>query len=489
MSSAAASEEEGPWPPGTVGLAVAILAVFALEHAAGIMDRRAVAALRLGALDNAAVFTGGEVWRLLTAAFVHFPLGGKGLTWDDGLLAMPHVLLNGWALIQLGTFVESVWGTARFLVVFLLSAIGCSLASAWFATGVSAGASGGLFGLMGFLLVARALHAPAVRALVGAVFGRQLLFWTLAVLALGVANPLQSAVPLDQAGHLGGLATGAVLGLLLRGTGEPDGAVRGLATGLVLATVGSFVLVASEGERSARLERAFEDAALAAQEGDRVAAGKALDEALGRDAASLARFVGKSPARALVLVEASVAAVRSADALRFAEAAGPLVGSPWSEALLATGRFANGETDRAREALDRAKATLAPADRVGLALFYEKVGWSGPALELLESALAQEPRDAGYMNAVAWVLLTAHDEPLRRPARGLELARRSVEAAPDQADSLDTLAEGELQAGLLQDALAHERRALDLARQRRDERLVKELSERLARIEARAEKR
>jgi len=37
---------------------------------------------------------------------------------------MLHLLLNGWAFIQLGSFTEDIYGAARFLVVFLLSLMG-----------------------------------------------------------------------------------------------------------------------------------------------------------------------------------------------------------------------------------------------------------------------------------------------------------------------------------------------------------------------------
>ena len=494
VSAPPRDDEDGPWPLGTIGLCATILVVLALEQVAGVMERPAVAGLRLGALDHGSVYVAGELWRLLPAAFVHFPFFGARTGAVDGLLpltdillALPHALLNGWALIQLGTFVESVWGTARLLVVFFLSALGCSLASAWFAPGVSAGASGGLFGLMGFLLAARTLHAPAVRSLVAGTFGRQILFWVVAIVVLGSSGIL----PIDQAGHLGGLATGLLLGAAMRETGSPGPIVRGAAIALVFLTASSFGVVATEGDRAARIEAAFEDAAIAASDLDRDAAGKALDQGLAGGAEALPRFVGHSPARALVLVEAAIAAVRSADALRYAEAAAPLVGPPYADVLRATADLANrhrgtAEVERAREELARVKVQLPAADRVGLALFYERAGWSGPALELLQSVMAEQPKDASVVNAVAWVLLTARDERFREPARGLELARRSVELVPDSAESLDTLAEGELQGGLIPDALGHERRALDLARQRRDERLVKELAGRLAKIEARA---
>jgi membrane associated rhomboid family serine protease len=483
------SEIRSDWPRGTIALSAAILLVFALEHAAGLEDRPIVAALRLGAIDRGAVFQAGELFRLLAAAFVHFPLGVPSGSELDILLVLPHVLLNGWALIQLGSFFESVFGTAKLVAVFLLSALGCSLASAFFAAGVSGGASGGIFGLLGFLVAARALHPPEVRTLVRDTFGGQLVFWAAVAIVVGATRVL----PIDQAGHLGGLATGLALGAVLRGAGEPRRAVRAIAKTLVLVTLLAFTAVGLDGEKTAKIEASLEDAALASQEPDATAAAKGLDEALlearGGDPGAhlesvIPRIVGRSPARALALVEAAVAAVRSSDALAFAEQSAPLVGPPWSEVLLATGRLGAGETERARDELARARAQLAPAERAALAIFYERQGWSGPALELLRSAVDERPKDPELLNSLAWVLLTAKDARFREPGRGLELARRSVELGPDRPESLDTLAEGELQAGLAADALAHEERAVELAREARNVKLVHELEPRLEKIRA-----
>src|SRR5205823_4319451 len=141
-----------------------ILFVFALEQVAGLQEHPVVAALRTGALDHGAVFVAGESWRLLPAAFVHFPLAGGPSPIVALLGLIPHVLLNGWALIQLGSFVEEVYGTARLVLVFLGTALVSSLASAWFEPAVSGGASGGIFGLIGFLLAARLLHGSRERA-------------------------------------------------------------------------------------------------------------------------------------------------------------------------------------------------------------------------------------------------------------------------------------------------------------------------------------
>lgn len=98
----------------------------------------------------APVLSRDEPWRFLTAAFLHDP--------DNPL----HLAFNMYALWLTGPFLEAAFGRARFLAVYLLAALGGSvamLAVAWpgscseaFNT-YSLGASGAVFGLFGALLV------------------------------------------------------------------------------------------------------------------------------------------------------------------------------------------------------------------------------------------------------------------------------------------------------------------------------------------------
>ena len=93
----------------------------------------------LGA-NNLALVKSGEIWRLLTAAFLH-----------GGLI---HIVVNMYSLFILGTQVETFIGKWKFLFIYIVSAISGSLLSLVFAEPnvVSVGASGALFGLMGSLL-------------------------------------------------------------------------------------------------------------------------------------------------------------------------------------------------------------------------------------------------------------------------------------------------------------------------------------------------
>jgi membrane associated rhomboid family serine protease len=89
-------------------------------------------------------FTGvadGAYWQLVTSMFTHVEI------W--------HIGFNMVALWVLGPQLEMVLGRARFLVVYFLSGLAGSALVYWLAApnGLTIGASGALFGLMGALLV------------------------------------------------------------------------------------------------------------------------------------------------------------------------------------------------------------------------------------------------------------------------------------------------------------------------------------------------
>lgn len=182
--------------PVTALLLLAIAGVFVLETVQGGSTNPEVL-LALGANYPPAVLGQGEWWRLFTSVFLH---GG-----------FAHVLLNGWALYQLGTLFELAVGSARMLAVYLVAGVAGSAASLLWTQGLSVGASGAIFGLLGamiaFLLRRRDRLTPFARSLLG-----QLVGWAVINIFFGFTFPM-----IDNAAHLGGCAAGFVLGLLLRG--------------------------------------------------------------------------------------------------------------------------------------------------------------------------------------------------------------------------------------------------------------------------------
>ena len=90
--------------------------------------------------NNILLVKNGEIYRLLTCAFLHV-----------GLI---HLVVNMYSLRVIGPSVESLIGKGKFVFIYLISAISASLMSLVFVDSniVSVGASGAIFGLMGALL-------------------------------------------------------------------------------------------------------------------------------------------------------------------------------------------------------------------------------------------------------------------------------------------------------------------------------------------------
>jgi rhomboid protease GluP len=181
----------------TGGLAVANAAFFALVLSRGDPSDSELL-VRLGALERSRVWA-GEAWRLVSAGFLH---GG----WQ-------HLAMNLGALLLAGPLVERGLGPARFLGLYLASVVGASAASLLAHDVVVAGASGGVFGTVGALLVLelrragsarRFLSSPHTLVVVGA-------------LALGflASRLFPTGLPSDDFAHAGGLATGASAAWLL----------------------------------------------------------------------------------------------------------------------------------------------------------------------------------------------------------------------------------------------------------------------------------
>jgi rhomboid protease GluP len=180
-------------------LVIACIAMFVPEvYASGSLGDPSVnVLLALGASNGMRVALHHEAWRLVSCMFLH---GG-----------LVHLLMNVWCLMSVGPVVERFFGRAAFAALYLIAGLGGSIASLWYHPVVtSVGASGAVFGLFGGLLGFLAVRRKEVPVSVlqpmrsGAIafIGYNVLF--------GMAIP-----GIDNAAHLGGLATGFLTGLLL----------------------------------------------------------------------------------------------------------------------------------------------------------------------------------------------------------------------------------------------------------------------------------
>ncbi len=126
-----------PWC--TYALILANVIMFAIEgFSGGTMDTQVL--FRLGAFEESAV-NNGQYWRLFTANFLH--------------MGSAHIVMNMFALLVLGPFVEMALGAGWYLPLYLLSGIG-AIATVWVLEvwrmsqpGILVGASGAIMGLIG----------------------------------------------------------------------------------------------------------------------------------------------------------------------------------------------------------------------------------------------------------------------------------------------------------------------------------------------------
>lgn len=137
--------------------------------------------------NNLLLVQNGEVWRLLTSAFLHV-----------GLI---HLVVNMYSLAIIGTQVETFIGKWKFLFIYFISAIGGNLLSLVFsqANVVSVGASGALFGLMGALLY----FGYHYRLYLSEAIRNQIIPIILINLLIGFIVP-----GIDNVAHIGGLIGG-----------------------------------------------------------------------------------------------------------------------------------------------------------------------------------------------------------------------------------------------------------------------------------------
>ncbi|UNU72984.1 rhomboid family intramembrane serine protease [Moraxella nasovis] len=140
-----------------------------------------------------------EPWRIVSSVFLHI-----------GLI---HLLFNAFAMYFFGQVAEQILNSLRFFVVFMVSAIGGNLLNLFITwqdvlaggpVGLSAGASGGIMGLGSalFVLAATKARTPFILSTKNL------------AMVMGVNVIMGFAVDgIDNAGHIGGLIVGALLGL------------------------------------------------------------------------------------------------------------------------------------------------------------------------------------------------------------------------------------------------------------------------------------
>jgi rhomboid protease GluP len=148
-----------------------------------------VGSYRLGATFPISIFFLNEWWRLVTAMFLH-----------GGLL---HIGFNMMALMQFGPALEEVYGSPRFLFVYVFTGAFGFLASA-LRGHFSLGASGALLGVMGAILAITTKRGGAYMQELRSRLIGSLLF----LFVFGIWGPMG----IDNWAHGGGLVAGFAIG-------------------------------------------------------------------------------------------------------------------------------------------------------------------------------------------------------------------------------------------------------------------------------------
>lgn len=165
-------------------------------------------------------------WRLITCTFVH-----------GGII---HLGFNMWVLKDAGRFVERLYGSASFFLLYLFSGVGGSLTTIyWNQRVISVGASGAIFGVCGALgaYLIRNRHSlplTVVTSLRGSI--TSFLFYNL-LLGFMIPN-------IDMGAHLGGLAAGFLAGLILARPLTEEGVRQRRWVTLLFLVLGPILLLA-----------------------------------------------------------------------------------------------------------------------------------------------------------------------------------------------------------------------------------------------------
>jgi membrane associated rhomboid family serine protease len=136
----------------------------------------------------------GDFWRILTCTLLH--------------ASILHIVFNGLAIYFIGRMVIRITSLSHFFIVFLFSGILGSIFSLYLLPDKpSVGASGGIMGLIGFILVLGLKQKKAIpRNIVKSMVNSIVLIAVLGFMAYDI---------IDNAAHGGGLLGGIILGLLL----------------------------------------------------------------------------------------------------------------------------------------------------------------------------------------------------------------------------------------------------------------------------------
>ena len=459
-------EPRRPLPVATLVIIALCVAVFILQTLAGGSKNPDVL-LSFGASFKP-YFQQGQYWRLVMPMFLH--------------IGWWHLLVNMYALYYLGPLLEEMYGYGRFAFMYVAAGISGSLLSTLHSHSVAAGASGAIFGVAGAILVAGYLHHEALPYRLARVFRRGRLGVTLLVFVLVQLAFGYMSTNIDNWGHVGGLAGGALLAALMPPpkladaagwvaagsvSSMPDGASAmgepAPSQAIVWAPVIVVALAMTATARHYRVARQVSDLLA---DGARLEAKKQPDQALQRyRQAEQLDPRDERPHEGLAALH--LQAHRLPEAIsEYNQALRINPGSIEAQVGLAAAYQASGDLAQAQrifEGLARQNPRSVEVQEqladilAGQKLYRQAIGHYQEALRL-------SPNLALAHNNLAWLYATADDPKFRNAEAALDHGRRAVELTSwRQPDFIDTLAEALYVSGNYAEAVKTESTALRLA--------------------------
>lgn len=172
-----------------------------------------------GATWSVPVIVHHEYYRLVSAIFVH--------------ASLLHLGLNAYGLYILGPAMEKFYGWQKFLVIFVISGLGGTLATLWWGDAPSVGASGAIFGIIGGTGVIGLKYRELLPRAIAKQMTKGAVILFVANVAIGLTIP-----QIDMAAHMGGAAAGALVTLMTPsdiGDARRSPLLRNVAVMLVVA--------------------------------------------------------------------------------------------------------------------------------------------------------------------------------------------------------------------------------------------------------------
>jgi rhomboid protease GluP len=210
-----------------IGANAAMFVIEWLSGGMGLLSADDGVLTALGMKVNELIIERQEYWRLISCMFLHI-----------GYL---HLLLNNYALWIIGQEIERLYGSARFVILYVGTGVIASICSVYFSTAPSAGASGAIFGLFGVM----AIFGFRYRSEVPNAISKSIRSRVIPIIGINLIIGFQSSI-VDNSAHIGGLLAGVALGLVIPYKRPDEEATpfvwRALEVVLVVATAVSLIL-------------------------------------------------------------------------------------------------------------------------------------------------------------------------------------------------------------------------------------------------------